>query len=59
MIIMNEPCDNCNPKQCERCAYNALKINYDRALKRIIELSPEPITLIYSGPKEYKENTAK
>lgn len=59
MIIMNEPCDNCNHKPCERCAYNALKINYDRALQRIVELSQEPITLLDCGPKEYKESTAK
>lgn len=57
MIIMNEPCDHCNHKQCERCAYNALKINYHRALKRIIELSPEPITLLGSGHEEYKGET--
>ena len=53
MIIMYEPCNDCNHKQCERCAYTALKINYNRALKRIIELSPEPITLIHC-PQETK-----
>lgn len=56
MIIMNEPCDTCNHKQCERCAYNALKINYHHALQRIIELSQEPITLLDYGQKE---NTTK
>lgn len=56
MIITNEPCETCTHKQCERCAYTALKINYDRALKRILELSPEPITLLDYGQKE---NTTK
>ena len=47
MITMYEPCSNCNHKQCERCTHHALQVNYKRALKRIVELSPEPITIIH------------
>lgn len=48
MYIPYRPCDDCpnKDKLCDKCAFTNLQINYQRALTKIIELSPTPITLI-------------
>lgn len=48
------PCDHCpQPKSmCEKCGYQAAQINYQRALKKIAELSSklgEPMTILVTG----------
>ena len=41
------PCSNCpNRKMCNQCQFAILQNNYQRALTKIIELSPKPITLL-------------
>lgn len=52
MFIPYDPCDDCLFGVCDKCGYNFLKINYHRALKRIAELSPTPITILVSSEEE-------
>ena len=42
MFTPYEPCANCKRKElCEKCAYKALQINYQKALNEVIKLSAE------------------
>lgn len=54
MFIPYEPCDDCLFGTCDKCAYNLLQGEYHRALKRIVELSPTPITILVSSEEELK-----
>ena len=51
MVTLYNPCNDCKQKnkECWRCAHRALQLNYQRALKKITELSKElgkPITIL-------------
>lgn len=49
MFTPYEPCEDCVAKNCGRCSYEFAKVNYQRALEKIVELTNElgrPITIL-------------
>ena len=54
MFLPYEPCEGCLFEVCDKCAYGLLQIEHQRAVERIAELSPTPITILVSSEEELK-----